>query len=408
MQYMTQRFENTRNGLSQKDAYSRQMAAQGYHIVSEQLEAGHYKGEEQCCLFVICMPCVFLAGRTPGSVVVTYGREVAPCPKCGIEVVAGYECSNCLRMAADGKANASSRTAQARESLRKLDALLIEGTAADYHFNWQSLVKPFQVVAPTLGPEPDQQRPPLIVRAAWAIRYLEKLFPWVLKRRVAWEEFVSSEKRKRAAVVEQYGRAVDDWVHSKESFDREQIAQVEERRLLYESKDKDALLEYWGRVLEQPIFGEQSTLATSLVYHEAQEKLLVTYGLPSIGDIPTIEEVRFSQHENRIIEVPLSAERLKELHRNLIIKIALVAMYRLFQSDAANALNSVAFNGTIDTIDRATGRPISPYVIAVQAGKSEVMNMNFALVETTACLNRLGGKVSEDLAELTPIDPITE
>ena len=40
MQYVTQRFENTSAGLAQKDAYSRQMAAQGYHIVSEQLERG--------------------------------------------------------------------------------------------------------------------------------------------------------------------------------------------------------------------------------------------------------------------------------------------------------------------------------------------------------------------------------
>ena len=87
MQYVTQRFENTQAGLAQKDAYSRQMAAQGYHIVSEQLEAGHYKGGEQCCLFTLCMPCVFLAGRTPGIVVVTYGRDVAPCPNCGTEVV---------------------------------------------------------------------------------------------------------------------------------------------------------------------------------------------------------------------------------------------------------------------------------------------------------------------------------
>ena len=408
MQYVTQRFENTSAGLAQKDAYSRQMAAQGYHIVSEQLEGGHYKGGEQCCLFTLCIPCVFLAGRTPGSVVVTYGREVAPCPNCGAEVVAGYQCSNCMRIATDGAAQASSRTAQAKESMRKLETLLIDGTAGDYRFNWQSLLKPFPVAAPTLEPEPTPKRPPLIVRAAWAMPFLGRTFPWILKRRLAWDEFVYSEAAKRDAIVEQHNRAVEDWRRSKESFDQEQLAQVEERRRLYESKDEAALREYWARVLEQPIFGRQSKPARSLAYHETEGKLVISYVLPPVSELPKIDEVMFSQRENRTLEVPFSADRLTEMHRDLVIKIALVVMYRLFQSDTANALNLIALNGTIDTIDRATGREDSPCVIAVQAAKSDLMNMNFSLVETAACLNRLGGKVSENLAEFRPITPITE
>ena len=57
---------------------------------------------------------------------------------------------------------------------------------------------------------------------------------------------------------------------SKESFDQEQLAQVEERRRLYESKDEAVLLEYWARVLEQPIYGGQSKPTRSLAYHEAR------------------------------------------------------------------------------------------------------------------------------------------
>jgi restriction system protein len=408
MQYVTQRFENTSAGLAQKDAYSRQMAAQGYHIVSEQLEAGHYKGGEQCCLFTLCMPCVFLAGRTPGFLVVTYGRDIAPCPNCGAEVVAGYQCNNCLRIATDGAAQASSRTAQARENLRKLETLLIDGTAGDYRFNWQSLAKPFPVASPSLEPEPATKRPPLMVRAAWAIPILERIFPRVLKRRLAWDEFVYAEARNRAAVVEQHNRAVEDWKHSKESFDQEQLAQAEERRRHFESKDQGALLEYWTRVLAQPIYGDQSNPARSLTYHETQGKLVVDFALPLIGELPKIEEVRFSQRQNAVIEVPFSTERLKDLYQDLITKIALVAMYRLFQSDTANALKSVVFNGTIHTVDRATGREVSPCLIAVQADKSDLMSMNFSLVDTAACLIRLGGKVSEDFTELRPVAPITE
>ena len=408
MQYVTQRFENTQAGLAQKDAYSRQMAAQGYHIVSEQLEAGHYKGGEQCCLFTLCMPCVFLAGRTPGIVVVTYGRDIEPCPNCGTEVLAGYQCSNCLRIASDRAAQASTRTAQAKESIRKLEVLLIEGTAGDYRFNWQSLAKPFPVAPPTLEPEPAPKRPPLMVQAAWTMPILERIFSWVRRRRLEWDEFVYAEVNKRAAIVEQNGRAVENWKRSKESFDQEQLALAEERRRLYESKDHGALLEYLNRVLDQPIYGGQRKSARSLTFLEAQGELVVGYPLPTIGDLPKIEEVKFSQRENALTEIPFSQERLGDLYRDLITKIGLIAMYRLFKSDTANALNTIAFNGTIDTIDRATGREVSPCLIAVQADKSDLMNMNFSLVDTAACLNRLGGKVSKNLTELSPITPIAE
>jgi hypothetical protein len=75
MQYVTQKFENTQQGIHQKDIYSEQLAAQGYRITSEQVEAGSYKGGQACCLFLICAPFVFLTGKKPGTIVVTYSKD---------------------------------------------------------------------------------------------------------------------------------------------------------------------------------------------------------------------------------------------------------------------------------------------------------------------------------------------
>ena len=46
MEYLTQKFENTADGIRRKDAYTQQLAAQGYRIISEQIENGHVKGNE--------------------------------------------------------------------------------------------------------------------------------------------------------------------------------------------------------------------------------------------------------------------------------------------------------------------------------------------------------------------------
>lgn len=97
MEYITESFENTSDGLREKDEYTRDLAGRGYRIISEQIEQGHIKGRQQCCWATVCLPGIFLAGRTPARIVVTYGRETpqetklipgVKCPVCKNEVLA--------------------------------------------------------------------------------------------------------------------------------------------------------------------------------------------------------------------------------------------------------------------------------------------------------------------------------
>ncbi|MBI1750609.1 MAG: zinc ribbon domain-containing protein [Acidobacteria bacterium] len=93
MEYITESFENTRSGLRKKDEFTRQLAKQGYRIISEQIEPGHIKGSEQCCWALVCLPGIFLAGRTPGKIVVTYGRESLP--GANIAAIGSLCCNSC-------------------------------------------------------------------------------------------------------------------------------------------------------------------------------------------------------------------------------------------------------------------------------------------------------------------------
>ena len=75
-EYKTLKFPNHQEGLRQKDESLRQLAANGWHVLSESIEPGHIKGGEACCLASsCCLPMGFLARRTPGNIVVTLARE---------------------------------------------------------------------------------------------------------------------------------------------------------------------------------------------------------------------------------------------------------------------------------------------------------------------------------------------
>ncbi len=70
----TLQFPNTPRGQTQKNQALAEHLQQGWKIASETITPGHMKGEEACCLAIICLPLGFAASRTAGTINVTLQR----------------------------------------------------------------------------------------------------------------------------------------------------------------------------------------------------------------------------------------------------------------------------------------------------------------------------------------------
>ncbi len=87
-EFQTVRFPNTTEGQQQKVAWLAAESASGWRVVSETIEQGEFKGKKACCLFVICAPLAFLAGREDSVICLTLEREqvkreqAKKCPYC--------------------------------------------------------------------------------------------------------------------------------------------------------------------------------------------------------------------------------------------------------------------------------------------------------------------------------------
>ena len=82
-EFQTLRFPNTPEGQQQKVEKLALLSAQGWRIVSETIEQGEFKGGKACCLFTICAPLAFLAGRHDSMINITLEREQnKKCPYC--------------------------------------------------------------------------------------------------------------------------------------------------------------------------------------------------------------------------------------------------------------------------------------------------------------------------------------
>jgi hypothetical protein len=80
LEYKTLTFINARIGLEEKDETITNLSQQGWRIVNESITPGHMKGKQACCLASLCLPTGFLAGRTPGSIVVSLVRDSTESP----------------------------------------------------------------------------------------------------------------------------------------------------------------------------------------------------------------------------------------------------------------------------------------------------------------------------------------
>ncbi len=389
MEYITRTFENTIDGLHDKDSFTKQQTAQGFRIVSEQVEKGDIKGHEQCCGALLCLPLVFLAGRKPGQVHVTYGRETLYCTSCAEVVVAGQRlCPTCnaeasreavadresAQLIAEKRRAADRQTCEINRLLSQLDAVLLDSLAVDHRFNWDF---------PRTKPESAEAQPEL--PDGWPRDVGDPCHP---------------EEDAR------YRRVVNELRDMREAVTEAQACQAETRNRLYLEKDRTTLLQYWAIVLERSIYPLGFPRSRSFDYAADEQRLIVDFALPRIASLPQVKEVRYNSSSHRLENIPACKDWLETAHRELIIKIALRTLYELFQSDVAEALDSVAFNGSVQTVDKSNGQEKNVFVISVEASKSVLNAINLAQVDPSACFTRLQGTLSENLAAAKPVVPI--
>jgi len=418
MEYLTEKFDNTSDGIRAKDTRTRQLAAQGYRIVSEQIEPGHVKGGEQCCGALICLPLIFAAGRTPGTILVTYGRETLYCTSCGAATVFGNAiCGSCkaaitgkttadeatARAIAEGRRAAARKTAAINKEIQTLNDILIDTLVIDHRFDWRLLGNEFLVPEPQFAFVDELPPRPQVVQFLCRFPGLEELLPSVRMRRLNWENAVERNEENRALAKARHNKAVEEWRRLRQTAEQERNLQADTKNRLYLAKDPATLIQYWTNVLARSKYPDKFPRSGTFDYVAGDQQLTVTYQLPAITCLPQVGQVRYIEGRNASEEVAASEVWLKHAYGDLLIKIALRTLYELFQSDTAGALTSIVLNGSIRSMDRSIGQEVNLVVLSIEASKTEFSAINLAQVDPQACFSRLRGVLAEDLINPTQV-----
>ena len=189
---------------------------------------------------------------------------------------------------------------------------------------------------------------------------------------------------------------------------KKQHVQIDALHEAYESGNPEAIQDYCELVLSHSQYPDWFTPAFETEYHPNTKTLVVDYELPRYEDMPRLKEVRYVQSRDEIDEVEITENVAAKLYDSVVYQVALRSIHELFEADTRDALDSIAFNGCVQTVDKGTGQEVRPCILSLHTRKAEFLKVNLAQVDPKTCFRSLKGVGSSKLHSLTPIAPIIQ
>jgi len=213
-------------------------------------------------------------------------------------------------------------------------------------------------------------------------------------------------KRKEALseAREKYEREIEQIKARVEAQDRE----IDDFRARFEAGDPTAIVEYFSLVLDSSHYPDGFPHQFRIAFVPESKQLVVEYELPPASVVPGVRQFKYVKARDAIDEAARPTTQVRALYAQVVAQTTLRTIHELFEADRTNRLDTIVFNGFVNTIDPATGQPVRPHLVTVRASKDSFVQLDLARVEPLACLKGMNASVSKSPTELLPVRPILE
>jgi len=215
-------------------------------------------------------------------------------------------------------------------------------------------------------------------------------------------------KAARVARLEELHKEYEQALASFNEKVRARDAEVDELERKYVAADPEAIVAYNTMVLERSEYPEGFPQEFRVAYVSESHELVCDYELPGPAVAPTIAAYIYVKSRDRIDEKARKPSEIKALYQEIVAAVALRTCHEILEADQSAALDVVAFNGFVQTVDPATGKDIRPCLVSVRVTKQTFVEIDLARVDKLICLRNLGAQVSPRPHEVQAVKPIVE
>jgi restriction system protein len=200
----------------------------------------------------------------------------------------------------------------------------------------------------------------------------------------ASEHCAREEQRTRAlaAARAEWQAAVD----AANAQARRQHQEIDAFEADYRRGDLDAIVSYSSLVLEASRYPDGFPQEFKFAYVPESRQAVVEYELPTLEVVPAVKAYRYVKTSDTIAESARPQSQIKALYASAVAQVAIRTLYELFGSDKGGHLDTVVFNGVVDTTDPGSGRRIRPCLVTVRTTRESFSELDLSHIEPLACL----------------------
>jgi restriction system protein len=222
--------------------------------------------------------------------------------------------------------------------------------------------------------------------------------------KAAWAKREGEREASLARARAEHDAAVEKIKARAEGQNRE----ADEFHARFDASDPAAIVEYFSLILNISSYPEDFPKQHKMAFVPESKQLVVECELPSLDAIPTDKLYRYVKARDVIEETARPATQVKALYLSVVAQVTIRTLHELFEADRNAKLETIVFNGYVNTIDPATGKPVTPHLVTVRASRDVFLQLDLRNVEPLACLKGLNASVSKSPSELVPVRPILE
>lgn len=224
-----------------------------------------------------------------------------------------------------------------------------------------------------------------------------------------WKSLIEVIDKEHQTKLNLYSSQLKEWEENKKEFEinkDETNGAINFQKEQYYKGEKSAIEEYCDMVLSNSVYPDYFPQEFDIEYNENNKTLIVEYSLPDISDLPTLKEVKFLKSKDEYKETHITDPVKRKMYDKLLYDVTLRTNHELFEADIIEAVDSIVFNGWVNSINKATGKNEEACILSLQTTKEEFLEINLEQVDSKACFKSLKGIGSSSLYSLTPIAPI--
>lgn len=314
-----------------------------------------------------------------------------------------------IRSKEQKKELAITKTNEAEEALRELENTLLHTLDIDDAIDWDSLLNknPFSKKKPkndvALPDKSDNAYQP-------KLNIFDHIIPPLKRKKEKIAQYLyESDYEEWQKAESTYKESLIHWGKEKKDYEIKQETNnqlILEKKRQYKTGEPDTISDYCEMVLSNSDYPSYFPQEWDLEYLPESKTIIVDYSLPDIDTLPKVKAVKYVASRDEFTESYITDAALNKLYDGLLYQIALRTIHELYEADKVDALQSIVYNGWVDSVDKATGHNINSCIISVQASKEAFLAINLSKVEPKSCFKQLKGVGSSKLHSLSPVAPI--